>query len=194
MAEVLAFVEAAVPEALRFQVRRLQDAAFGDPGRGDGPAVEPGPVHDPALHPVSMLLVEDSVVLAALDVLGTRMRHAGRVWSVTGLSTVVTEPARRRQGLGRELVTAARSAMRLSGADLALFTADEDLVGFYLGCGFEVLDGAVVVGGTVEDPLRSDGLGKVTLASLFSDQARACAEDFTGTDLLLYPGAIDRLW
>jgi len=191
VADVLVFAEGATPDPLRSQVRQLQVSAFGG---GDAAAADLGMVHDPALHPVSMLLVEDAVVLAALDVLGTRMRHAGRVWSVTGLSTVVTAPTRRGQGLGRELVSAARSAMQLSGADLALFTCDGDLVGFYLACGFEVLDAAVVVGGTVDHPLRSDGLGKVTLASMFSDEARACAGDFTGTDLLLYPGPIDRLW
>jgi aminoglycoside 2'-N-acetyltransferase I len=187
--QIVAFPEAAVPAGLRAQVLALQVQAFGGP-----PPQGLGPVHDPALHPVSMLLVDDRVVLSALDVLGKRMVHAGQAWAVTGLSTVVTAPGRRGQGLGRTLVTAARSAMSLGGADLALFTCDRDLRGFYLSCGFDVLDGAVVVGGTVEDPLRSDTLDKVTLTCVFSDRARAQVAAFAGADLALHPGPIDRLW
>ncbi len=189
MPQIQAYPEAAVPADLRAQVLALQVEAFGGLTPDDL-----GPVHDPALHPVSMLLVEDGVVLSALDVLGKQMAHAGQAWSVTGLSTVVTASGRRGQGHGRALVMAARSAMALSGADLALFTCDRALTGFYVACGFEVLDGAVVVGGTVDDPLRSDTLAKVTLACLFSDRAVAQASAFARTDLALYPGSVDRLW
>lgn len=187
--EVVVFAEAEVPEALRVQVLDLQAAAFGDREPADR-----GPVHDPDLHPVSMLLIDGGTVVSALDVLGTHMAHAGQVWSVAGLSTVVTAKGRRRQGHGRTLVTAARAAIARSGADLALFTSDPPLSLFYRSCGFEVLEGAVVVGGTAADPLRSDSLDKVTLVTFFSDRARAQAPAFAHTDLGLYPGAVDRLW
>jgi hypothetical protein len=84
--------------------------------------------------------------------------------------------------------------MAVGGADLALFTCDADLAGFYTGCGFVVLDGATVVGGTPQDPLRSDTLGKVTLARFYSDRARASAAAFEHCDIELYPGTVDRLW
>jgi GNAT superfamily N-acetyltransferase len=200
--QILAYPEAGVPDALRAQVLALQAEAFGGEVPGDDvpaglrPAL--GPVHDPALFPVSMLLVTGGAsqprVLSALDVLAKRIVHAGQEWAVTGLSTVVTAASERGKGYGRTLVEAAREAMAVGGADLALFTCDADLVGFYTGCGFVVLDDAIVVGGTPQDPLRSDSLGKVTLARFCTDRARACAAAFEHCAIELYPGTVDRLW
>jgi aminoglycoside 2'-N-acetyltransferase I len=188
--DIASFPEAAVPADLAAQVAALQAAAFGPPAHGSAA----GPVHDPALFPVSMLLVEGTAVVAALDVLSKLLTHAGEAYLVTGLSTVVTDPARRRQGHGATLVNAAREAMKLGGADLGLFTCDSGLAPFYLGCGWSVLDGAVLAGGTPEDPLRSDSFDKVTLGCFFSDRAAERRTDFEHCDIALYPGAVDRLW
>jgi hypothetical protein len=54
-----------VPAELRAQVVALQEQAWPS----DDPAVVAGVVHDPALRPVSLLLVDDGTVLAALDIL-----------------------------------------------------------------------------------------------------------------------------
>ena len=178
-----------MPAELRVQVLAMQAQAFG----GTVPD-SLGPVHDPVLNPVSMLLVDDGMVLSALDILGKRLTHVGQLWSVTGLSTVVTATGHRGRGHGRALVVAARSAMELGGADLALFTCDRDLRGFYLTCGFEVLSGAVLVGGTAAEPLRSDLFDKVTLTCFFSDRSRDLAPSFNGADIALHSGRIDRLW
>jgi aminoglycoside 2'-N-acetyltransferase I len=187
--DIVSFPEADVPADFAAQVAALQAVAFGSPA-----ADPPGPVHDPALFPVSMLLVQGDVVVAALDVLSKLLNHAGEAYLVTGLSTVVTDPARRRHGHGRTLVNAAREAMKLGGADLGVFTCDAELVPFYASSGWDVLPGAVLVGGTPEKPLRSDSLGKATMACFFSDRAAERRADFEHADLDLYPGSIDRLW
>lgn len=190
MLQVLSFREDCVPAELRVQVLAMAAQAFGGP-----PPQSLGPVHDPALNPRSMLLVDDGRVLSALDILAKDdLTHAGHTWSVAGLSSVVTCIGVRGKGHGRRLVSAARSAMAESRADLALFTCDRPLKAFYLGCGFEVLSGAVLVGGTVGEPLRSDSFDKVVLGCFFSDRSRVAAPQFAGTDIALYPGLVDRLW
>lgn len=150
--------------------------------------------HDPALRPISMLLVEDELVLASLDILSKELNHRGRRYRASGLSAVVTDERSRHRGYGQALVKAARLSMQNRGRDLALFTCDTYLTQFYLDAGFAVLPGAVVVGGTPEDPLRSDAFNKVTLGAFYTTLAAAHAEDFTQCDIELYPGQIDRLW
>jgi hypothetical protein len=80
LVEIVSFPETATPGGLRAQVLTLQRQAW--------PGAAPG--HDPALRPVSMLLVDEGVVLAALDILFKQIAHAGRRWGAAGLSTVVT--------------------------------------------------------------------------------------------------------
>ena len=96
---MMTFPEAEVPVELRGQMLALQDQAW--------PAVETtgGPWHDPALAPVSTLLVrDDGKVLAALDVLSKEVEHAGEWWSASGLAAVVTDEAERGRGYGGRLV------------------------------------------------------------------------------------------
>jgi aminoglycoside 2'-N-acetyltransferase I len=50
------------------------------------------------------------------------------------------------------------------------------------------------VGGTPEDPLPSDRLGKAVVWSPLSGWAREHEADFHGATVGLYPGTIDRLW
>jgi GNAT superfamily N-acetyltransferase len=179
------YPERDVPPALKLQVARLQRQAWPE----EGPLTT-DPVHDPALRPLSLLLVEEERVLAALDVLSKPVEHEGRTFAASGLSTVVTDEARRREGHGLRLVEAARHRIGELGADVALFTCDRPLQGFYEAAGFELLPDTVLVGGTPADPLRSDAFDKVTLGCFYTPAARALA----GGEILLYPGEIDRLW
>jgi aminoglycoside 2'-N-acetyltransferase I len=187
--EILSWPEASVPRALRKQVVMLQDQAWPpDHPRGQGPA------HDPALRPISMLLVEDRRVRAALDILSKSIVHHGETYAVSGLSMVLTDQAAHHQGYGMRLVEAAREAMRASGADLAIFTCDTPLAPFYEAGGFEVLTGTVLVGGTPAAPFPSDKFDKVTMASFFTPRAIAHAAGFVGSRIELHSGEIDRLW
>lgn len=153
--EIVPFPEAATPGGLRGQVLTLQRQAW--------PGAAPG--HDPALRPLSMLLVDDGVVLAALDILFKEIVHAGRRWGAAGLSTVVTGREIRGHGYGTGLVTAARDRMMLTpGLDLGMFTCDQP------------------------------GFDKVNMGDFFSAAARRQHGLFLGARIGLYPGEIDKLW
>lgn len=134
--------------------------------------------------------------MAALDVLSKDITHGGRVYRAAGLSAVVTDEAHRGKGYGRRLVAAAREVIARSGADVGLFTCARPLRGFYESAGWQVLDGAVLIGGTPRNPFPSDGPGfdKITLAGFFTARARRDAEAFRHSRIELYPGEIDRLW
>ncbi len=114
--------------------------------------------HDPALHPLSLLLVADGRVLSALDILSKEIEHAGERYAARGLSTVVTDEALRGRGHGRRSWSAARERIAAGGADLGLFTCDRSLGPFYESAGWSIVPGAVLVGGTPDDPFPSDQL------------------------------------
>ncbi|MEO8292408.1 MAG: GNAT family N-acetyltransferase [Actinomycetota bacterium] len=190
---VLSFPEAAVPRDLRLQVLALQDQAWPEDEAQDRWG-ELQPSHDPASRPVSMLLVQDDRVLAALDILSKEITHGGERYTASGLSTVVTDPAERRKGYGRHLVLAARDAIGDAGADLGIFTCDRPLQAFYEGAGWQTLEDTVLIGGTRDAPFPSDRFDKVTMAAFFSPKAKEYAATFARSRVELYPGEIDRLW
>ncbi|MFD7553309.1 GNAT family N-acetyltransferase [Streptomyces sp. NPDC059835] len=185
---VLRFTEAEVPAGLARQVGELERAAW--------PGSSPG--HDPALAPRALLLVgDDGVVAASLALLFKEVPLAGRTYGAAGLSAVVTRPEARGRGLGGRLVRAARAELAADPAvDLALFSCDRPLTPFYEAAGFEVLPGTVLVGGTPQEPLGTDGpgFGKEVLAAFFTDTQDRDRAAFTGVRVPLYPGLIDRLW
>ncbi|MYT29898.1 GNAT family N-acetyltransferase [Streptomyces sp. MspMP-M5] len=192
--QILAFPEAATPTELRTQVRELQEAAW--PSESPAPVPDDAPVHDPALRPLSMLLVDGGTVLAALDLLTKEVGHAGQRYAAGGLSTVVTRREARGRGHGRSLVAKARETLAAQGHDLGLFTCDRPLRTFYESAGWHHLPGTVLVGGTPEAPFPSDspGFDKVTMAAFFSDRARRARASFQGSRIALHPGDIDKLW
>ncbi|MFG2292293.1 GNAT family N-acetyltransferase [Streptomyces sp. NPDC048603] len=193
--QILSFPEEATPPGLRTQVREIQEQAWPSPP-GAGTAAPDAPVHDPALRPLSMLLVDGGDVLAALDVLSKEIVHAGGRYAAGGLSTVVTRREARGHGHGRLLVAAARRAMVERGLDLGLFTCDRPLRAFYESAGWQVLPGAVLIGGTPRAPFPSDrpGFDKVTMAGFFTPAARRAEVLFRDSRIALHPGEIDRLW
>jgi len=188
---VLIFPEIATPRALREQVVAMQDWAWP---RGDGTTSTTAPIHDPALRPLSMLLVEEGRVLSALDILSKDLTHAGQRFAASGVSTMVTDEAQRGKGFGRTLIEAAKDEMGSGGADLGIFTCDAPLRSFYEHGGFAVLPGTVLVGGTRNEPFPSNLFDKVTLAAFFSERAKLAAASFEHARVGLYPGSIDKLW
>ena len=141
-----------------------------------------------------MLLVRDGTVLAALDILTKTIEHEGARYTVSGLSTVVTTRPSAGRGTGTGSSWRRGSGSRTSGADLGIFTCDTPLRPFYERAGWTTLPGAVLVGGTPEDPFPSDRFDKVTMAAFFTPRARRAAAGFTDARIALYPGEIDRLW
>ncbi len=136
------------------------------------------------------------MVLAALDILSKEIVHAGRRFAAGGLSTVVTRQEARGHGHGRRLVMAAREMMIARKLDLGLFTCDSSLQAFYECAGWRVLPGAVLIGGTPQDPFPSDqpGFDKITMADFFSPKGRQAETAFRDSRIGLYSGQIDKLW
>jgi aminoglycoside 2'-N-acetyltransferase I len=187
---ILVHAQEDLPRELLEQIRRLDEQAWpGAPG-----LLARTPRHDPVLRPVSMILVADGRLLASLDILSKDIEHAGERYAASGLSTVMTDVAARGRGHGRRLVRAARDAIAASGADLGIFTCDRPLAPFYESAGWAVVPGAVLVGGTPDDPLPSDRWDKVTLAAFFSARAQRAAATFAGSRIALHPGTVDKLW
>lgn len=187
--EILIFPEAEVPAELRGQVLALQQLAW--PGDA-APGLQA--IHDPALSPLSLLLVENGRVLSALDILSKSLRHADAEFRASGISCMVTQPEDRSRGLGRLLAASARETMQANGADLGIFTCDRPLRRFYQACGWQELPGAVLLGGTPEAPLASSRFDKAVMACFFSAEAKRLAARFERCEIALYPGAIDTLW
>ena len=192
--QILSFAEEAVPPELRTQVREIQEQAWPSPPGQREPL--DAPVHDPALRPLSMLLVDEGTVLAALDILFKEITHAGGRYAAGGLSRVVARRETRGQGHGGRLVAAAREVMSARELDLGLFTCDSPLRTFYTDAGWRVLPGTVLIGGTPQHPFPSDrpGFDKVTMAAFFSPGARRAEATFLDSRIELYPGDIDKLW
>jgi GNAT superfamily N-acetyltransferase len=187
--DVVSYPEAEVPLDLRLQVVAHQHRAWPSEHPPD-----PAAWHDPALRPLSVLLIDGGAVLAALDILSKDIVHVGESFAASGLSAVVTDPALRGQGHGARIVEAARRMIEASGADLGIFTCDRSLQAFYERTGWQFLPGTVLVGGTPAKPFPSDALDKVTMGSFFSSKARAVVARFLGARIEPYPGEIDRLW
>lgn len=70
--------QAVVPPALPMQAAVLQQQAWPGPGSAEGP------VHDPALAPRTMLLLEGGRVRASLDLLRTEVGMRARSGACTG--------------------------------------------------------------------------------------------------------------
>ncbi|MFG1813130.1 GNAT family N-acetyltransferase [Kribbella sp. NPDC049174] len=187
--QILSFPEAATPGGLRVQVLELQREAWPSVGGV-------GLTHDPLLRPLSVVGVDGGVVVAALDVLFKDIVHGGRRFAAGGLSTVVTRSERRGRGYGRSLVRAARELMIDHQLDFGLFTCDRPLQGFYESAGWQVLPGAVLVGGSRDDPFPSDqpGFDKVTMGDFFTEAGRQAEASFQHARIELYPGDVDKLW
>jgi GNAT superfamily N-acetyltransferase len=187
--QILTFPEAETPPRLWWQALDLAREAW--PAFAD---VDPG--HDPTLFPLLMLVVEDENVLAGLSLLHKEIVHCGQSYMVGGLSTIATRKSAQGRGLGRRIVTAAHQTLAESGLDLSIFSSERALVPFYESAGWHEVPGAVLVGGTPEQPLPTDlpGWDRAVLADFFTDKARSHKESFEHSRIELYPGEIDRLW
>lgn len=152
--------------------------------------------HDPSADPVSLFLLEESLVVASLEVLALPLSFDGTTFLACGLSRVRVLPERRGEGLGLLIVRAAYDVIEESGADLAIFTCDTPLTGFYEQAGFAVLEGTVLEGGSPGHPYPSDqdGFDKAVVAAFLTDHGRAHRDAFRHARVPLHPGEIDLLW
>jgi aminoglycoside 2'-N-acetyltransferase I len=183
MIEVIICPEAELPEDLRAQtLNALRDewpAAFS------GAQADRTQLNDPELHAMICSALVGGQLASHVSVPRKTIAHRGKSYKAYGLSGVLTLPPFRGQGYGERVVRAATAFMEEDGADLGLFTCDPPLRSFYERCGWTVLEGASLVGGTRDKPFPSDTLGKMSFARFFSARARAHEKDFAGAAIWL---------
>ncbi len=107
------------------------------------------------MHPVSLFLEEEGVLISNLEVVWKLLHQAGETYKAYGLTGVFTYPAFRKQGYGLELVHSARSYIEQRGdADIVIFHST--VKGFYEKAGFERMDSLVTLVGDPKNPESSN--------------------------------------
>jgi aminoglycoside 2'-N-acetyltransferase I len=183
MIEVIVCPEEKLPDDLRRQTLAAMRAEW--PAAFSGAKADRAQLNDPDLHATICALVEDGQLASHASVPWKLIAHRGEPYKAYGLSGVLTVPAYRGRGYGERVVRAATAFMERDGADIGLFTCDPPLRAFYERCGWNLLEGASLVGGTRARPFPSDTLGKLTFARFFSAHAQARRDDFAGAAIWL---------
>ena len=183
MIEIIACLEEDLPGDL---LRQTLDALRAEwPGAFSGAKADRTELNDPALHAMIFSLLVDGQLASHLSVPRKTIVHRGESYKACGLSGVLTVPAFRGKGYGEWVVRAATVFMEQDGADIGLFTCDPPLRPFYERCGWTLLEGAWLVGGTCARPFPSDTLDKITFARFFSARAQVHEKDFVGAAIWL---------
>jgi aminoglycoside 2'-N-acetyltransferase I len=98
-------------------------------------------------HPIHVALVDNGVLVSCATVVWKDLQHAGESYRAYGLSEVLTAPAERGRGYGRQVVDIATARIRSSDADIGLFTCPPLLSRFYAASGWVPMERAVLLGG-----------------------------------------------
>ena len=118
----------------------------------------------PELHPVTLLIEEEGVLISRLEVVWDVLHHAGEEYKTYGLSGMFTYPAFQKQGYGLQLILSAKDYIEQRGdADIVLFHST--LKGFYEKAGFERMEHLVTLIGNPQNLERSDETGFMLFVS-----------------------------
>jgi len=147
----------------------------------------------PETKPVSLVLLDDNTVISHVAIPHKNIKHIGQIYKAFGLSEVITNPSYRKQGYGLKLIKEAYKFIEEKDPDLSLFTCQPSLVTFYSQGGWEYSKNTNLIGGTLDQPFRSDTLGLSTMIRLFSDKAKENHFEFKETDVYLELGE-RKLW
>ena len=129
----------------------------------------------PELHPVTLLIEEEGVLISRLEVVWDVLLHADIVYMTYGLSGVFTYPAFRQKGYGLQLIESAKDYIAQRGdADLVLFHST--LKGFYEKAGFERMERLVTLVGDPDHPEKSDETGFMLFLSEKGKQGKPSFE------------------
>lgn len=107
-------------------------------------------------QPVNFYTAEQNVLISHTEVNWRWLEHTGQTFKAYGLSAVFTYPPFRREGYGRQVVTAATDHVRASDADVAMLFCLPDRQAFYAACDWIPLPTARVFYGPREQPRPSD--------------------------------------
>lgn len=191
MIEWLQFKQADCPSYLKEQIislmRQEWPQAFEDK---DEDTIWPD---NPETQPTSFVLIENNIVISHLAVPWKHIKHEGQTYKAFGLSEVITHPTYRGQGFSLRLIKAAFKYIEKNSPDISIFTCEPALVSLYTkGC-WNHKQNINLIGGTHNQPFRSDSLGLSTMIYLFSDRAKNNRFSFEETDIYLELGE-RKLW
>lgn len=144
-------------------------------------------------HPISLVLVENNIVISHVAVPSKYIKHNGQTYKAFGLSEVMTNPYYRNQGFGLKLIKEAGLLIEKSEPDISIFTCKPSLVSFYTQGEWEYSKSTHLIGGTRNKPFRSDSLGLSTMIRFFSDKAQTNRLEFEETNVYLELGE-GKLW
>ena len=148
---------------------------------------------EPDTYVTSFVLMDGGVAVSHAAVRKTLLRHRGERYAAYGLSEVVTRPGCRGMGYAGRVVREAARFILSCRPDISAFTCAEDKAAFYARFGWKAAPGVCLTGGTPEKPLRSAGLGLVTMLMLVSPKSQAHSGDFKNAELVL-PLGEGQLW
>lgn len=147
----------------------------------------------PETYETSFVLMEHGRAVCHVGIRRSALTHKGQEYQAYGLSEVVTHPDWRKRGLATALIREAAGYIAAQEPDLSIFTCERSRTAFYERGGWREAPGVCLVGGTPEQPFRSDSLGLVTMIRLISPRAQLHGTDFENTDVVFCLGE-GNLW
>lgn len=148
---------------------------------------------DPALFVCAfVLLVEDTVVSHAA-IYQKEVQLAGEHYLAYGIGEVVCDERYRCKGYASMLLQRVYDFINTKQVDLTIFTCAPARVALYTRIGWEWRKDVVLIGGSIEEPFRSDELGLCVLMKLHSPRALENEASFVKGQLYL-PLGPRRIW
>jgi GNAT superfamily N-acetyltransferase len=190
MIQLFQYPQGNCPKDISTQIVELLRAEWPNTFKQAGPD---WPTESAELKPTSIVLVDNGVVISHAAVLRKTINHCAENYLAFGLGSVVTRQSLRRRGFGRRIVEHATHYMKQEDADLGVFTCDSHLAAFYVFGGWEVTLSSPLVGGTIEEPLPSERVGKLTIIQLFSEKAKKLREKILSRPITIELGK-GKLW
>ena len=120
-------------------------------------------------HPISIMLIEDDILISHTEVLWKYLDYEMHTYKVYGLAGVFTYPSFRRQGYGTRVVTLATDYIDRGDADIGVVFTQPHLKDFYGGCGWNPLEKQLYLIGSKKSPVFADD---ILLMRFVSDEAK----------------------
>ena len=181
MMKVLQYPQTDRSEKLRRSILTLQNTAWPSTSVNES-LLWPGTLH---YHKTSFVLIHEDILVSHVAVVGKDIIHEGIVYRAFGLSEVVTHPSYQKRGYGLELIKQAFRYIEGNDPDISVFTCNPSLVNFYTKGGWTHIKDTCVVGGSIDNPFRSDSLGLATMMCFHSRMAKDNQVNFLNSDIYL---------
>lgn len=148
---------------------------------------------DPALFVCAFVLLVEDVVVSHAAIYQKEVQLAGEYYLAYGVGEVVCDERYRCKGYTTMLLRSVYDFIDMQQADLTIFTCSPARVALYTRIGWEWKKDAVLIGGSKQQPFRSDELGLCVLMKLHSPRALENEAGFVKGQLYLSLGP-QRIW